>query len=58
MEWGIVITALYLFGIPGLVIFTESLEKPPRPQPRVIKSKPRVRVAHDADTARARKKAA
>jgi len=63
MEMGIVVTAFYLFGMLGLVIFNESLEEPAQAQPRaaksVAKSKPRARMAHYATaTAGARKKAA
>jgi hypothetical protein len=58
---GIVVTAFYLFGLVGLVLFNESLYEPTQ-APRLIKSKPskqRARTAHYAvDSARARKKAA
>ena len=58
MEMGIVVTAFYLFGMLGLVIFNESLEEPTQ-APRLVKSKPRGRTAHyAADSARTRKKAA
>lgn len=59
MEMGIVVTAFYLFGMLGLVIFNESLEEPTQEQPRRAKSKPRVsRAPYAADSARTRKKAA
>jgi hypothetical protein len=57
---GIIVTAFTLFGMLGLVIFNEALsDEPTQAQPRVAKSKPRARMAHDAaDAARTRKKAA
>ena len=59
MDMGIVVTGFTLFGMMALAIFNESLEEPTQAQPRVLKSKPRTRVAHYAtDTARTRKKAA
>jgi hypothetical protein len=55
---GIVVTAFYLFGLVGLVLFNESLHEPTQ-APRLVKSKPRARAPHyAADTARTRKKAA
>ena len=61
MEMGIVVTAFYLFGMLGLVLFNESLAEPIQ-APRLVKSvksKPRARTAHYATaTAGARKKAA
>jgi len=60
MEMGIVVTAFYLFGMLGLVIFNEALaDEPAQAQPRRAKSKLRVSTAHyAADSARTRKKAA
>ena len=59
MGMGIVVTAFYLFGLVGLVLFNESLEEPTETRPRVLKSKPRTRMAtYAVDPARARKKAA
>ncbi len=59
MAMGIIVTAFTLFGMLGLVIFNEALAEPTQAQPRVVKSKPRARMAHYAtDTARTRKKAA
>jgi len=59
MGMGIVVTAFYLFGLVGLVLFNESLEEPTETRPRVLKSKPRTRMAtYAADAAPARKKAA
>lgn len=58
MEMGIVVTAFYLFGMLGLVIFNEALAEPTQAQPRVVKSKPRARVAHAAVYTHPRKKAA
>jgi len=58
MEMGIVVTAFYLFGMMGLVILNEALEEPTQAQPRVVKSKPRARVAHTAAYTHPRKKAA
>ena len=58
MEMGIVVTAVYLFGMLGLVLFNESLYEPTQ-APRLVKAKSRARVAHyTVDAARARKKAA
>ena len=59
MEMGIVVTAFYLFGMLGLVIFNEALEEPTQEQPRRAKSKPRARTAQYAvNSARTSKKAA
>jgi hypothetical protein len=58
MAMGIVVTAFYLFGLVGLVLFNESLYEPTQ-APRLVKAKPRARAAHYAtDAASARKKAA
>lgn len=61
MEMGIVVTAFYLFGMLGLVIFTESLEGPALLEParsRVAKPKSRPRVNVTASNGRTHKKAA
>ena len=60
MAMGIIVTAFTLFGMLGLVIFNEALsDYPTQAQPRVLKSKPRGRMAQYAtDSARTRKKAA
>jgi len=58
MEMGIVVTAFYLFGMMGLVILNEALEEPTQAQARVVKSRPRTRVAHAATETRAHKRAA
>jgi hypothetical protein len=55
---GIIVTAFTLFGMLGLVIFNEALAEPTQAQPRVVKSKPRARVAHTAVYTHPRKKAA
>lgn len=61
MEMGIVVTAFYLFGMLGLVIFTESLEEP-TPQEttklRATRPKPRPRAHVSAGNGRTHKKAA
>ena len=61
MEMGIVVTAFYLFGMLGLVIFNESLEEP-TPQEatrsRTAKPKSRSRVNATAGNGRTYKKAA
>jgi len=58
MGMGIVVTAFYLFGLIGLVLFNDSLYEPME-APRLVKAKPRARTAHySADSVRARKKAA
>lgn len=59
METGILVTAFYLFGMLGLVIFNASLEEPMQheaTQPRKARSK--LRAPHYAADTRARKKAA
>jgi hypothetical protein len=60
MAMGIIVTAFTLFGMLGLVIFNEALsDYPTQAQPRMLKPKPRARMAHNtADAARTRKKAA
>ena len=59
MAMGIIVTAFTLFGMLALFIFNDSLAEPMREQPRVAKSKPRVRMPQYAtDTARTQKKAA
>jgi hypothetical protein len=64
MEMGIVVTAFYLFGMLGLVIFNEAIaDEPTQAHPRLVKSmakpKSRVRTAHHAaDSARTPRKAA
>ena len=59
MAMGIIVTAFTLFGMLGLVLFNDALAVPTQAQPRVVKSKPRARMAHyAADSARTRKKAA
>ena len=56
---GIVVAAFTLFGMLALFIFNDSLYEPMETHSRVLKSKPRARVAHYAvDPARTRKKAA
>jgi hypothetical protein len=61
MEMGIVVTAFYLFGMLGLVIFNESLEEP-TPQEttklRAARPKLRQRVHAAAGNGRTHKKAA
>ena len=61
MEMGIVVTAFYLFGMLGLVIFTESLEEPAQQEAtrlRAAKPKSRPRVHATAGNGRTYKKAA
>ena len=62
MEMGIVVTAFYLFGMLGLVIFNESLEEPTQQAttlPRAAKPKSRQRVhAAAGNGGRTHKKAA
>ena len=58
MDMGIVVTGFTLFGMMALAIFNESLEEPTQAQPRVVKSKPRTRVAHAMAEARTHKRAA
>ena len=58
MDMGIVVTGFTLFGMMALAIFNESLEEPTQAQPRVVKSKPRTRVAHATAEARTHKRAA
>ncbi len=57
MEMGIVVTAFYLLGMLGLVIFNEALADEPTPDNQA-KPKPRTRTAHASAEARAHKKAA
>lgn len=57
MEMGIVVTAFYLFGMLGLVIFNEALADEPMPDNQA-KAKPRVRTAHASAETRSHKKAA
>jgi len=56
MEMGIVVTAFYLFGMLGLVIFNEALAEPA--QGSQAKPKVRVRAAHTAAETRTHKRAA
>ena len=61
MEMGIVVTAFYLFGMLGLVIFNESLEEPTQQATmpsRAAKPKSRPRVNAAAGNGRTHKKAA
>jgi len=61
MEMGIVVTAFYLFGMLGLVIFNESLEEPAQPDTtrlRIARPKSRPRVHASAGNGRTHKKAA
>jgi len=61
MEVGIVVTAFYLFGMLGLVIFTESLEEPMQhgtTQLRAARPKSRPRANATAGNGRTHKKAA
>jgi hypothetical protein len=61
MEMGIVVTAFYLFGMLGLVIFNESLEEPTQQAttlPRAARPKSRPRVNAAAGNGRTHKKAA
>lgn len=58
MAVGIVVTAFTLFGMLALFLFNDA-DEPMWEEPRVAKSKPRVRMPHyAADAARTRKKAA
>ena len=56
MAMGIVVTAFYLFGMIGLVIFNESLEEPT--QDNQVKPKSRARTAHTTVESRTAKRAA
>ena len=59
MEMGIVVTACYLFGMLGLIVFSASLEEPmghETAEPR--KARSRLRAPHYAADTRTRKKAA
>ena len=58
---GIVVTACYLFGMLGLIVFSASLEEPmghETAEPRVAKPKSRPRVNATAGHIRTHKKAA
>lgn len=61
MEMGIVVTAFYLFGMLGLVVFNASLEEPMHYEtaaPRAARPKSRLRANATAGNGRTHKKAA
>ena len=58
MAMGIIVTGFTLFGMLALVILDASLEEPTQAQSRMVKSKPRTRVAHATAEARTHKRAA